>query len=102
MSASANSAHKFAWLASAIIPCFAATPLKAQDQEGAGTSTTISEIIVTARKREESALDVPVAVTALTSADLARVGAVGRPLGIHVPTVAEQPREAIALDGSGA
>ena len=40
-------------------------PVSAQDNEGA-SSLGIEEIIVTARKREESLQDVPIAITAVT------------------------------------
>ena len=47
-----------------------ATPALAQDDTGSGF-TGLSEIIVTAQKREQSLQDVPIAVTAVTADALA-------------------------------
>lgn len=49
------------------VPC-------AMNWRSAGAETIIPEIIVEARKREESSLNVPVALTALTAADIASAG----------------------------
>lgn len=62
---------------------FLATPVLAQDANGTGASDTdadaknqggIGEIVVTAQRRAESLMDVPVAVSALSPDDLARQG----------------------------
>jgi outer membrane receptor protein involved in Fe transport len=45
---------------------------RAQQTASASSSDKLDEIVVTARKREESLLDVPLSVTALTAADLER------------------------------
>jgi iron complex outermembrane receptor protein len=66
-------------LASAAL--LAATPAFAQDSEAAGQTTEIAqqqqdgEIIVTARRRAESLIDVPIAVTAISGAQLNAQGA---------------------------
>ena len=49
-----------------------ASDVEAQEQEEVEQSE-IDELIVTARRREENLLDVPLAITALTSSDLARL-----------------------------
>ena len=43
---------------------------QAQEQEQSATSLLLEEVVVTARKREESIMDVPIAVTALSSDQL--------------------------------
>ena len=48
----------------------AAAPTEAQDDSGSG------DIIITARRREETLLNVPIAVTAITGAQLEKIGAV--------------------------
>lgn len=54
---------------------FAATSVMAQDaNDEAENSLAIEEIIVTARKREESLQDIPVAVTAFSAADIESAG----------------------------
>ena len=53
---------------------FTATPVHAQDAEASAESDS-GEIIVTARRREEALIDVPVAITALSGAELERTGA---------------------------
>ncbi|MEO0366908.1 MAG: TonB-dependent receptor plug domain-containing protein, partial [Pseudomonadota bacterium] len=47
------------------------SPLLAQTT---GASGVVEEIVVTARRREESLQDVPVAITALTAEDITRTG----------------------------
>ncbi|UYY76048.1 TonB-dependent receptor [Sphingomonas sp. R1] len=70
---------RIALLASAAL--LAATPAFAQDSETAGQTAQAAaqaqdgEIIVTARRREESLLDVPIAVTAISGAQLNAQGA---------------------------
>ncbi len=59
----------------------AATPALAQE---AGASEADDAIIVTARRREESLIDVPIAITALSADQLERTGA------IDITAVAEQ------------
>jgi len=57
-----------------VVGALAAVPLAAQSQQGtagASAAPALEEIVVTARKREESLQEVPVAVTALTSEDIA-------------------------------
>jgi iron complex outermembrane recepter protein len=51
-------------------------PAVAADQEAALERVTLEEVIVTARKREESLLEVPLSITALTSADISEAGVV--------------------------
>lgn len=64
--------------ASAALGGFAAIPAWAQDQltAGAAEDETIGDIVVTARRREESLLDVPIAVTAYSGAQLEASGAI--------------------------
>lgn len=50
--------------------CVAAPPDGAQQEDVAANRTTLDEVVVTARKREESLQDTPISVTALTSSDL--------------------------------
>lgn len=65
----------------ASVALLAATPAFAQDSESAGQTTEAAqtqqdgEIIVTARRRAESLLDVPIAVTAISGAQLNAQGA---------------------------
>jgi len=64
----------------ASVALFSATPAFAQDSETAGQAAQVSqqqegEIIVTARRRAESLIDVPIAVTAISGAQLAAQGA---------------------------
>ena len=47
-------------------------PTSAQQQQGAAASGGLEEVVVTARRREENIQDVPVAVTAISGADLAQ------------------------------
>ncbi|WP_416906998.1 MAG: TonB-dependent receptor [Polymorphobacter sp.] len=60
-------ANRAFWCASAAIAALAATPAFAQTNETAASETAGSEIIVTARKREESLQNVPISVQAFTS-----------------------------------
>jgi iron complex outermembrane recepter protein len=64
----------------ASVALLSATPAFAQDSETAGqTAPAIAqgeEIIVTARRREESLIDVPIAVTAISGAQLEAAGAI--------------------------
>ena len=68
--------------AGAAITALAAAPAFAQDSNAAAPEAQESalgdngEIVVTARRREEKLLDVPTAVTALTSAQLEQAGAI--------------------------
>ena len=66
--------------ASAAIAALAAVPAMAQDAPAGQTQATETpgddaDIVVTARRREETLLDVPVAVTAFSAAKLERTGA---------------------------
>jgi iron complex outermembrane receptor protein len=56
----------------AIVTVGSAAPAIAQDAPDAGSSVAIDEVVVTARRREERLQDVPVAVTALSGADIQR------------------------------
>ena len=51
-----------------------AAPTAVMAQDSAASSGGLEEIVVTARKREESLLETPIAITALTSEDLAAQG----------------------------
>src|SRR5512132_3672652 len=51
-------------------------PTLAIAQEAATEGTSVEEVVVTARRREESLKDVPVAVTAVSGERLAATGAV--------------------------
>jgi iron complex outermembrane receptor protein len=54
----------------------------------AATSRTVEELIVTAQKREESAQDVPISLTALSGEDLERRGVIGfQDLSTNVPSL---------------
>jgi iron complex outermembrane recepter protein len=57
----------------AALSLFVASPVAAQDAE---TTADDGEIVVTARRREESLLDVPIAVTAYSGAQLEAEGAI--------------------------
>ncbi len=59
-------------LGSAILPPLVATPAAAQQAEAPEASEQggLTEIVVTARRREESLQDVPVSVTALSAAQI--------------------------------
>ena len=52
----------------------AGTPALAQ--QAAGTSASDGDIVVTARRREENLIDVPIAITAISGAQLERQGAI--------------------------
>ncbi|WNO54286.1 TonB-dependent receptor [Stakelama saccharophila] len=52
------------------------TPDTATDQERVSPRAAIGDIVVTARRREESLVDVPIAVTAYTGADLEQAGSI--------------------------
>lgn len=73
MSARLNLRHKTALIALAV-GMAAPTPLLAQAQSGQRGANAIEEIVVTARKREESTLDVPVAVSAFSETKIDREG----------------------------
>ena len=60
-------------IASALVG-FTAAPVQAQDSEPA-VSNDADDIVVVARKREERVLDVPIAVTAVSETQLAKMGA---------------------------
>ena len=56
----------------ALIPCVTATGVQAQQQQ---TQLALEEIIVTARRSSENLMEVPVAISAVTSADIESSGA---------------------------
>ena len=58
----------------AALPLLLAMPLAAPAADSASAWVPIGEMIVTARKREESVLEVPVAVTAFSASDIAALG----------------------------
>ena len=61
---------------STALACAATWPLSAahaQDQEDGVTDALLEEVIVTARKREESLQDIPVAISAFDAADIANL-----------------------------
>jgi iron complex outermembrane receptor protein len=51
-----------------------ATPLRAQTEAAAAAEPGLEEIVVTARKRDEALLDVPVAISAFTAAEIESAG----------------------------
>jgi len=57
-------------LGASVVSLLAALPASAQGRTDAGDSVALEEIVVTARKREESLLDVPLSVTAVSAAIL--------------------------------
>ncbi|TXH15452.1 MAG: TonB-dependent receptor [Gammaproteobacteria bacterium] len=66
---------------------FTATPVHAQDAEASAEGDS-GEIIVTARRREETLVDVPIAITALSGDQLANTGAMDiTALAEQVPNV---------------
>lgn len=72
-----NSSKKFkqsvaAPIAAAVVTIVSAAPVHAQNSN----PSLIEEVVVTARKREESILDTPIAITAISSADIAAKGIV--------------------------
>ena len=71
-----HSRIKMAPLAAAITAALGLTPLAyAQDDEV--SSRAIEEVLVTARKRSESVMDIPASVKALSGEDLKEMGARG-------------------------
>jgi len=62
-------------VAAAVSPGHMAYAQSEQGQEGARSGRTLEEITVTARKREESVQDVPIAIQALTQDALQSIGA---------------------------
>ncbi|MCG8651743.1 MAG: TonB-dependent receptor plug domain-containing protein, partial [Pirellulales bacterium] len=63
---------KAALAASVALPAFAASPTTAAAQQ---VANLVDEIIVSARRRDESLQDVPIAVTAVSGAQLEQQGA---------------------------
>ena len=65
----------FAALAASVALGALAAPAYAQDTVPGEESASAGDIVVVARKREERVIDVPIAVTALSTAQLAKMGA---------------------------
>ena len=61
-------------VATLLLLCSASTPALAQAASAAPPSDSVQEVVVTAQRREQSILQVPVAVTALTSRSLEAKG----------------------------
>ncbi|MCR2834750.1 TonB-dependent receptor [Parerythrobacter lacustris] len=72
----ANSKHRFAvsLLAGCASIGFVAAPASAQDETTAESGNADGPIVVTARRREERIIDVPLAVTAISGEELAKTG----------------------------
>lgn len=70
MASAACNRARLAVTASAFVLAVAAGPALAQDSAPSQEATAVSDIIVTAQKREESIQDVPIAVTALSAENL--------------------------------
>jgi iron complex outermembrane recepter protein len=68
------------------VPTLMPLTASAQDSQSATSSQVLEEIVVTARKREENAQEVPISVTVLTAEDL-RVNGITKPdeLRFHTP-----------------
>ena len=66
---------------------FAAAPVQAQEQDAsAADSGTLEEVVVTARKREESLQETPISITAFSSATLDQANMVDlRDIGKYTP-----------------
>lgn len=76
---SENLAHKIAPLGKSVLFATAATFALphlsyAQSESAQGAETTIEEILVTARKREENLQDIPIAITAVTAEEMINRG----------------------------
>jgi outer membrane receptor protein involved in Fe transport len=85
---------------SAIVACMSA-PAQAQEAE-ADSRDTVGEIIVTAQKRAENVQDVPIAITALTSADLAAARIEdSKDLQFNAPNVTLSANRNITIRGVG-
>ena len=69
-----NSCARFGLLAAVSIGSLAMSDTAIAQERGKAANAGLEEIIVTARKQSESLLDVPVAVTAVTSQQLERAG----------------------------
>jgi iron complex outermembrane receptor protein len=65
----------FAALAASVALGALAAPAHAQDAAPGEESASANDIVVVARKREERVIDVPIAITALGTAQLAKMGA---------------------------
>lgn len=61
---------RYGWLASVALVASLAGPQARSQSVDASGATGLQEVVVSARKRAESLLDVPVAVSALTAADI--------------------------------
>jgi iron complex outermembrane receptor protein len=67
---------KFAWAVSIFAAAAVGAPVMAQDQE-ASSAGALEEVIVTATKREETILEVPISISTLTSEDIGALNASG-------------------------
>ena len=71
-----STAKRMIWVLGATVVAGYAGPVTAQQDNPAGASSgVIEELIVTARRRDESLQDVPIAITAFTGEQLDRIGA---------------------------
>ena len=85
----------FAALATSVALGALAAPALAQDSASGAESVSADEIIVTARRREENLIDVPIAITALSGSQLAASGAADiTALAETVPNVTLEPSRA--------
>ena len=81
-------ARAFLLSASALAGLTLAGPGLAQTRTSPPAANTVEELIVTAQKREESAQDVPIALTALSGESLERQGVIGfQDLSTRIPSL---------------
>ena len=69
--------HDRSWrlaCASALLACAAGAPPSALAQDSDADSLALDEVVVTARKREESLQDVPLSITAFSAESLEQRG----------------------------
>jgi len=72
---SSSTARLFLILGATVAAGFAGPVVAQQDDSAEASSGVIEELIVTARRRDESLQDVPIAITAFTGVQLDRIGA---------------------------
>jgi len=72
---SSSTTRLFLILGATVAAGFAGPVVAQQDDSAEASSGVIEELIVTARRRDESLQDVPIAITAFTGEQLARIGA---------------------------